>query len=279
MTPAPVPFLGLELAHPVVNAAGTWDPVAAMRTFGPHPFPFSAFVTPTLTLEARPGTPPPRVWEAAAGILTRTGRPGPGLARYLAEDLPHHAALGVPLIVSIGATTAAEAGALAAGLDHPAIAALELDLTWPGLGATPDLVRALVQTVRRTTTKAVVAKLPAHVADPARNALAAADAGAGALTLTGTVPGAPAYPAAGVAELSGPAIRAVTLGHLAAVAEHVTLPLVAVGGVQHGRDAQALIDAGATLVAVGTASLRDAGAGARIAAELGEARRASPETG
>jgi dihydroorotate dehydrogenase len=48
------------------------------------------------------------------------------------------------------------------------------------------------------------------------------------------------------------------------------------GGVQSGRHAQDLMQAGADLVAVGTESFRDPGAGARIAEELansGDPRR------
>jgi dihydroorotate dehydrogenase (NAD+) catalytic subunit len=52
------------------------------------------------------------------------------------------------------------------------------------------------------------------------------------------------------------------------------------GGVQTGRHARDLLDAGATAVAVGTESFRDPLAGARIAAELaattGWAAAASP---
>jgi dihydroorotate dehydrogenase len=40
------------------------------------------------------------------------------------------------------------------------------------------------------------------------------------------------------------------------------------GGVARGAHARALLDAGATLVAVGTESFRDPLAGARVAAEL-----------
>jgi dihydroorotate dehydrogenase (NAD+) catalytic subunit len=48
----------------------------------------------------------------------------------------------------------------------------------------------------------------------------------------------------------------------------VEIPLIAMGGVQRGRDALDLIRAGATLVAVGTESFRDPAAGARISEEL-----------
>jgi dihydroorotate dehydrogenase (NAD+) catalytic subunit len=50
------------------------------------------------------------------------------------------------------------------------------------------------------------------------------------------------------------------------------------GGVRTGRHARDLLDAGATLVAVGTESFRDPLAGARVATELGEipAKRETP---
>ena len=38
----------MELEHPVINASGTWDAIAARRTFGDQVlerFPFAAFVS------------------------------------------------------------------------------------------------------------------------------------------------------------------------------------------------------------------------------------------
>jgi dihydroorotate dehydrogenase (NAD+) catalytic subunit len=52
------------------------------------------------------------------------------------------------------------------------------------------------------------------------------------------------------------------------VAARVEIPIVGMGGVQTGRHARDLLDAGATLVAVGTESFRDPLAGSRIAGEL-----------
>ena len=49
---------GLELAHPVLNGSGTFDAIAALRAFGEgllERFPFSAFVSKTITVEPRAG--------------------------------------------------------------------------------------------------------------------------------------------------------------------------------------------------------------------------------
>ena len=43
-----VEFCGLELAHPIINASGTFDALAAERVFGAQmhdQFPFAAFVS------------------------------------------------------------------------------------------------------------------------------------------------------------------------------------------------------------------------------------------
>jgi dihydroorotate dehydrogenase (NAD+) catalytic subunit len=76
--------------------------------------------------------------------------------------------------------------------------------------------------------------------------------------------------AAGHGGLSGPAVRAVAVGQVSAVAAAVSLPIVGMGGVCSGADASELLAAGACLVAVGTESFRDPKAGNRIAAELSE---------
>ena len=74
--------------------------------------------------------------------------------------------------------------------------------------------------------------------------------------------------------LSGPAIRAVALAQVAAVAARVSVPVIGMGGVQSAAHARDLIEVGATLVAVGTESFREPSAGARIARELQAVGRA-----
>ena len=57
-------FCGLELAHPIINASGTFDAIAARRVFGDaldEQFPFAAFVSKTVTLAPRQGNSPPRL--------------------------------------------------------------------------------------------------------------------------------------------------------------------------------------------------------------------------
>jgi dihydroorotate dehydrogenase (NAD+) catalytic subunit len=115
------------------------------------------------------------------------------------------------------------------------------------------------------------------VADPAAVAAAAEAAGADAVSLINTLKATGIDPrtlrpwlGAGRGGLSGPAVHAVALAQVAAVAGAVEVPVIGMGGVESGATALAMIAAGATLVAVGTASFRDPAAGSRVRAELAE---------
>ena len=74
--PATIEFCGIELAHPVINASGTFDAIAARRVYGDElleEFPFSAFVSKTITPEPRAGNEPQRIWETPAGMINSIG--------------------------------------------------------------------------------------------------------------------------------------------------------------------------------------------------------------
>ena len=283
-----VSLCGLELAHPVINGSGTFDAIAAHRAFGDallRDFPFSAFVSKTITLRPRAGNPPPRLWEAPAGLVNSIGLPNKGLEGYLAEDLPELARLPVPLITNVMGSSAAELAALVEAVDAPAaIDAIELNVSCPNvktgldIGADPRELEAVVATVRPLTRKPLIVKLTPNTADVAAVAQAAEGAGADAVSLINTLrayaphPRAPGEPwlGGGTGGLSGPAIRAVALAQVRAVTGRVAIPVVGMGGIQAGRHAAEFLDAGATAVAVGTETFRDPTAGRRIANELGD---------
>src|SRR3954452_4448779 len=290
MSPPPAPLLcGLPLAHPVINASGTFDALAAARVFGTRlfdadAFPFAAFVTKTVTLAPRAGNPPPRLWELGAGMLNSIGLPNKGLERFLAEDLPALADLPVPLIVNVMGSTAEEFARLIEPVAaHDEVAALELTVSCPNvktgldIGAVPAEAAALVTAVRPLTAKPLIVKLTPNTASPAAVAVAVQYAGADAVSLINTLRAMALHPrtrepwlGGRTGGMSGPAVRAVALAQVSAVRAAVGIPIVGMGGVQSGRHARDLLDAGATVVAVGTESFRDPLAGARIAAELSD---------
>ena len=281
-----IDFCGIGLEHPIVNGSGTFDAIAARRAFGDallEDFPFSAFVSKTITLAPRAGNPPPRLWETAAGMINSIGLPNKGLAGYLEYDLPRLAELPVPLITNVMGSTGEELAELVSACDaRPEIAALELNVSCPNvatgldIGAVPAELERVVARVRPATAKPLVIKLTPNTADVAACAQAAESAGADAVSLINTLralaldPRGEPWLGGRTGGLSGPAIRTVALAQVAAVARRVSIPIVGMGGVQTGAHALDLLRAGATLVAVGTESFRDPGAGSRIARELRE---------
>jgi dihydroorotate dehydrogenase (NAD+) catalytic subunit len=277
---------GIPLRHPVINGSGTFDAIAARRAFGDQlldEFPFSAFVSKTITPEPRAGNPPPRLWETPAGLINSIGLPNKGLDGFLSSDLPQLADLPVPLIVSVMGTSHEEFARLVDGVaGREEVAALELNVSCPNVksglivGESPEEARSLLKRLRPLSEKPLLVKLTPNIADPVPVALAAEAGGADAVSLINTLRAKAIAPGSGdpwlgggTGGLSGPAVRAVALAQIGAVADSVSIPVVAMGGISTGLDAAEMIGAGARIVAVGTESFRDPAAGSRIAAELG----------
>jgi dihydroorotate dehydrogenase (NAD+) catalytic subunit len=282
-----VDLCGIPLQHPVLNGSGTFDAIAARRAFGDallDDFPFSAFVSKTITPMPRAGNPPPRLYETPAGMVNSIGLPNKGLAGFLEADLPELAELPVPLIVSVMGTSAEEFIALVEGVaPRDAVAAIELNVSCPNVesglivGEEPTETRSLLAALRPLTEKPLIVKLTPNVARPEDVAVAAAEAGADAVSLINTLKAHATDPrglgpwlGGGSGGLSGPAIRPLALEQVRRVAAATGLPVIGMGGIESGRQALEFLAAGASLVAVGTANFRDAMAGARVAGELAE---------
>jgi dihydroorotate dehydrogenase (NAD+) catalytic subunit len=208
-----VEFCGMTLAHPVINGSGTFDALAARRAFGERlieSFPFAAYVSKTITLRPRAGNPPPRLWEAPAGLINSIGLPNRGLDGYLDEDLPRLAELiaaarpavgevvgervSIPLITNVMGATAEELCRLVEACDErPQIAAVELNVSCPNvqtgldIGADPRMLEEVVREVRVRTAKPLIVKLTPNTADVAACAQAAEHGGADSVSLINTL--------------------------------------------------------------------------------------------
>jgi dihydroorotate dehydrogenase (NAD+) catalytic subunit len=277
---------GVELRGPILNGSGTFDAIAARRAFGDElldEFPFDCFVSKTITVAPRQGNPPPRLYETPAGLINSIGLPNKGLDGFLASDLPQLAELPVPLCVSVMGFSRDELAALVRAVaERDEVALIELNFSCPNvetgliMGADPGETALSVERLRPLTDKPLIVKLTPNATDPAAVAVAAQDAGADALSLINTLKGMALDPrgsgkpwlGGGTGGVSGPAVRAIALQQVASVAQAVRIPVVGMGGIESGRDAADFLRAGASAIAVGTASFRDPAAGSRIAAEL-----------
>ncbi|MEW6541573.1 MAG: dihydroorotate dehydrogenase [Bacillota bacterium] len=281
-TKTAVDIAGLKLKNPVLTASGTVG-------FGEEYAPYldlsglGALVVKTITLKPRAGNPPPRITETPAGVINAVGLQNPGVEALVADILPRLARFGVPVIVSIAGETAGEYARLAGRLDGvPGIAALEVNISCPNVkaggiafGTEPAMTAEVVRRVRENTALPVIAKLSPNVTDIRTIALAAAGAGADALSLINTLSAMVIdverrRPLLGnvFGGLSGPAVRPVAVRAVWQVYRAVALPLIGMGGIMTARDALEFILAGARAVAVGTANLVNPGAAAAVAAGL-----------
>jgi dihydroorotate dehydrogenase (NAD+) catalytic subunit len=228
-----------------------------------------------LTLEPRAGNPPPRTVETPSGMLNAIGLQNPGAAAFIADKLPYLRGFDVPVIVNLNGAVVEEYRDLAAIFDGTdGVHGIEVNISCPNVerggmafSADPCMAAAVTKAVRDATRKPVIVKLSPNVTDLGALAQAVADAGADAVSVINTLVGMaidverrkPVL-ANLTGGLSGPAIRPVAVRCVWEVYRAVSLPIVGMGGITCARDALELILAGATAVAVGTATFTHPGA-------------------
>jgi dihydroorotate dehydrogenase (NAD+) catalytic subunit len=216
-------------------------------------------------------------------MINSVGLAGPGVAAWLADELPALRASGARVVASIWGRTVeqyAAAAEMLAGADG--ILAVEVNLSCPNLGgghtmfahdpaATADVIEATAGSGLPRW-----AKLSPNTDRLVEVAATAHAAGAEAVTLVNTVMGMvldlderrPLLGGGG-GGLSGPAIHPVAVRAVYDCRSALPdLPIVGVGGVGSGRDAIELMMAGAQAVQVGTASFADPRAVQRIVDEM-----------
>jgi dihydroorotate dehydrogenase (NAD+) catalytic subunit len=243
-----------------------------------------AVVVKSLSPEPWAGNAAPRVHETPAGMINSVGLQGPGVRKWLEDELPVVIATGATVVASIWGTTI-EDYALAAELlrDAPAeVVAVEVNVSCPNLHDRNRMFAHAPETTAEAIQAASVcgrpmwAKLSPNVSDLASIAKAAHSAGADAVTLVNTVLGMAIDTetrtyrlGGGGGGLSGPAIHPVAVRAVHDVhAAYPEIPIIGVGGVARGVDAIELMMAGASAIQVGTASFADPRSVARVLKEI-----------
>ncbi len=258
----------------LLNASGCLDALVAPGIA----IQLDAFVTKTVTPQAREGNPPPRIVETESGMLNSIGLQNPGIDAFVEEILPRITELGVPIWVSVGGFSAPDYAEVCERLDgQAAVEVIELNLSCPNVEEAPETAAELVAAARAATTKPLYAKLSPATWDVAESARAVAGAGADGLSLVNTIRGLALNPTTrrpnlprGAGGYSGPALRPIALACVHACARAVALPIVGMGGVTSGDDVLDFLAAGASAVALGTILFSDPLAPSRIRAELSD---------
>ena len=241
-----------------------------------------AFVTKTITLRPRLGNPPPRICETPSGLLNSIGLQNEGIKAFLKKGLPIFERFTVPLIVSIAGESVEEFLKLAEALENqPRVKALEVNVSCPNVkkgmlfGTSPDLTAELVRRLRKAFSRTIIVKLTPNAPDITAVARAAEREGADVLSLVNTFLGMAidirtrhSRLSTIFGGLSGPAIKPLALRYVWEVFRAVEIPIIGMGGITCGQDALEFILAGATAVAVGSASFRRYDAPLKVLEEL-----------
>ncbi|WP_185994813.1 beta/alpha barrel domain-containing protein [Nocardioides campestrisoli] len=236
-------------------------------------------VTRSLTLAPRSSGPPPLLEESPGGLVLRTPLWNPGLAEFLATELPWLVRAGVRVFVSVVAASLGEYAELARRVGRaPGVAGVEVNLSVPDPAGTglfdarePFHAGSVVGAVRREVPGdlPVLAKLRPDVSRVVETARAVVDAGAIAVVVGNALPAALAD--GRPAGLSGPAVRPVALRCVRDVAQVLPrTPVVGAGGVTEAGHVRSYLAAGAVAVQVGTAMLADPTTYTRIRSDLEE---------
>ena len=274
---------GLLLRNPVMTAAGTFGygveyaKIAEIHRLG-------AITCKGTTLHPRSGNQQPRTLETASGMLNAIGLQNPGIHAVIKKYAPLWATWRTPVIVNIAGETIEEFVELAELLENvEGVAGIEVNVSCPNVraggavfGADAQSVADVTTAVRLATTLPLIVKLSPNSGDARPTALAAASAGADAISLINTIAGIsidtrkrrPAL-AHGTGGLSGPAVKAIALRMVYEVAcelrsSHPKVPIIGIGGICNANDALEFLMAGASAIQIGTINFVNPRAGVEI---------------
>lgn len=273
----------IELRNPVMTASGTAGHGAELSAYLDLSR-LGAVVVKSLAAFEWPGNPPPRLHPTPQGMINAVGLQGPGVRRWLDDELPSLLATGATVVASIWGRTVEEFRAAADVLAAapPEVVAVEVNLSCPNLEgrgaifahdpATSAAVIAATAGCRRPRW----AKLSPNTDRIVEVAASVAAAGAEAVTLVNTLLGLvidrhTLQPALGNGGggLSGRAIHPVAVRAVHDVHHELPdLPIVGVGGVADGWDAAEFLVVGARAIQVGTATFADPRAPQHVLDEL-----------
>lgn len=258
----------LTLPNPVTVASGTFGyGVEYARLLDLNQL--GAVVVKGIRLGPVRGNPTPRTAEVTSGLLNAIGLQGPGVEGFLQKYWPFLRTLKVPVILNIWGTTVEEYAEVARRFDAiEGIGALELNVSCPNIkeggaqfGTDVQLLAQVVAACRRATSLPLITKLSPNVVSIAPYARAAAEAGSDALAIMNS------YPAMAIdiqtrkprlanvtGGLTGPCIKPIAIKLVWEAAAAVKIPIIGMGGIQNAADAIEFLMAGASAVAVGTAT-------------------------
>ncbi|EXJ24259.1 Dihydroorotate dehydrogenase, catalytic subunit [Alkalibacterium sp. AK22] len=262
---------GLKMKNPVMPASGTFgfgDMYHDLYDYN-H---LGAIVVKSTTLEARKGNEDPKYHPLPSGALNAVGLKNPGVDAVVKDKLPRLQTFDTPVIGSAAGSSEDEYVQVAVRLaESGLINALELNLSCPNVkeggltfGADPQVVQKIIRQVKQAVNLPVYVKLTPNVTDVTAIALAAEAGGADGISLINTVLGMnfdvkTRRPVLGnvMGGLSGESVFPIAIRMVYQVSRAVSIPVIGMGGIQSVDDAIQMFLAGASAVAIGTATYKN----------------------
>ena len=277
----------LTLKNPVMTASGTFGYGEEYNKLYPIS-QLGAVVVKGIAPWQSHGNAMPRTAEVVSGMINAIGLQGPGIDKFLTSShyMPFLRTTGATVIVNIWGRKPEDYALVAERLEaeKDGIAALEINVSCPNVkegglsfGTNVASMQSVVRAVREKTTLPLITKLSPNVSCIADFAKGAQDAGSDMISLINTIPAMaidietrrPKL-ANITGGLSGPAVKPVAIKLVYEAAKAVSIPVIGMGGITCGADAVEFLLAGASAIAVGTATFADPAAPLKVLNELEE---------
>ena len=263
---------GLKMATPLTTASGTFG--YGTEYLGAVDYSKLGAVTAKgIRVEPWPGNAMPRHAEVPGGLVNAIGLQGTGIEHFLKYTVPwYRENVKVPLIANIWGGSVDEYAEVARRMEDR-VDALEMNVSCPNVkagghtfGQDPKVLNEVVTAVRKATKLPLIVKLAPNVPSIVPYVKACEDGGADALSMINTIPAmvidiekrVPVL-ANRTGGLSGRGIHSAAVKIVYDAHQATKLPILAMGGVYEAKDAIEFFLAGATAVAVGTATFTNPG--------------------
>ncbi len=272
----------LELKNPIMTASGTFGygrefaQLLDLEALG-------GIIVKGISLNPRPGNPPPRIVETASGMLNAIGLQNVGVDRFITEKMSYLQKKDVTVFVNILGDSLEEYQQITEKLRGvKGISGIEVNISCPNVkkggvafGTNPEMAEKVTRTVKDAADVPVMVKLSPNVTDVTEIAKAVEAGGADSISLINTLIGMAIDTKARkpvlanvIGGLSGPAIKPVALRMVYQVAQVVKVPIIGIGGISTVQDVVEFLMAGATAVQIGTANFIDPSVSQDVVGEL-----------
>ena len=256
-------FCKIKLKNPTVLASGILGTSvelmnrAALNGAG-------AVTTKSIGPKEREGNNNPSIVEIKNGVYNAVGLPTPGYLN-MDDEFKKWKTLKVPLIASIYGSSIQDYVKITKHIQKFKPKLIELNISCPNkddgmvFGKDKNLTKKLVRAVKNVSKIPIMPKLTPDCNNIGEIAAACEKAGADAICAINAVPKKITHPqlkvpllAYGKGGISGPIIKNIAIKKVKQIRSATKLPILGLGGITYGKDAIAMLKAGADLIGIGS---------------------------